>query len=47
MARQRLAVLEARIAAQTAARDRLREALRRAAGQERKGQIVEVSITKR
>ncbi|AZM90785.1 MULTISPECIES: MerR family transcriptional regulator [Streptomyces] len=41
VARERLAVLEARIAAQTAARERLREALERA------GQIVEASMTKR
>ncbi|MFF4366439.1 hypothetical protein [Streptomyces sp. NPDC001594] len=47
MARQRLAGLEDRIAAQAAARDRLRGALGRAAARGRKGQIVEVSITKR
>lgn len=41
VARERLAVLEARIAAQTEARDRLRTALGRS------GQIVEASITKR
>ncbi|MEV7543539.1 MerR family transcriptional regulator [Streptomyces sp. NPDC089915] len=45
VARRRLAVLEARIAAQTAARDRLRGALEKA--DPAAGQIVEASITKR
>ncbi|MFJ8160765.1 MerR family transcriptional regulator [Streptomyces sp. NPDC096136] len=48
VARRRLAVLEARIAVQAAARDRLREVLD-GAGPEpgRDGQMVEASITKR
>ncbi len=41
VARERLAVLEARIAVQTATRDRLAAALERA------GQIVDASMTKR
>ncbi|MFF1490895.1 hypothetical protein [Streptomyces sp. NPDC058304] len=41
VARERLAVMEARIAVQTAARDRLAAALEQA------GQIVDASMTKR